>query len=170
MDTGDLLKWGGLAVVAYLVWQELSTGTLGIGTSAAAPAPTPAPTPAPAPTPTPGASVAYVPPTITQQLVAIATAAGNANSLNADQWNYYYSHLSGVSGAVQDPLFSSVFWPNGRPADMTTAPKMTAAQWVAALQAAGVTGLSGLSRGLQNPYQRVVDMHRRAGAGSHWTM
>jgi hypothetical protein len=107
-------------------------------------------------TPPPPPPVAYVPPIMSAQLQALA---GSATMLNADQWNYYYTSPA-PQGLAQPTItnFDTIFFPNGRPADPTNNPTMTAAAFVAAL---GIKGLSGLGYRRYIPVPRLVTMRDR---------
>lgn len=129
---GDILKYGLLAGAAYLIYQQF------FATPAAAPGATGG-TPPPAPPAAP--PYTYVPPTLAVQL-ANSNSSGNAN-LNADQWAYYWNNT--LSKAAIDPtVFTSLFFPNGRPSNPSQSPTMTAAQFVAALGSKGVSGLGAV--------------------------
>jgi len=75
----------------------------------------------------------------------LAGAAGSANPLNADQWNYYWNQL----GFTPNNNFDATFFPNGRPANTANYTKYTPIQFVVAADAGGM-GLSGLG-GLPRP-------------------
>lgn len=80
--------------------------------------------------------VAYQPPSVTQQL---QTAAGaGVTTLNADQWSYYWTQIG--QPAIDGTKWQTVFFPQGRPSATTAEPSMTAAQYVSALQSAGLAG------------------------------
>jgi len=128
MAKDSIFTWVLIGGAAYLAWNWWTSQPVA---AAAPPAggTTPPATPA-APT------VAYVPPTQTQQL---QTAAGaGVTVLNADQWSYYWNQLGFPS--IDPTKWQNVFFPNGRPASGSAAPTMTAGAYVSALQGAGLAG------------------------------
>lgn len=149
----------GAAYIAYEYFIAPAAATTTTGTTP--PATTTGTTPV---TSTPAPGVAYVAPSLTQQL---ATLAGpGVTSLNADQWNYYYTSAT-PQGLGQSAIanFNTIFFPNGRPADSTQNPQMTAAQFVAAIGNPGLSGLSG--RG----YTRVIPVPAMMARGfGHFTL
>jgi len=113
---------GGAAYVAY----KYFTGTT---TLIPAPVATTGTTPPVYPAP-PAASG----PTALQQL----QAAGGTGNLNADEWSYYWTQIG--KPALDPVTFNAAFFPPGRPSDATQNPTMTAAAFVAALGAKGISG------------------------------
>lgn len=88
--------------------------------------------------PAPPPAYTYVPPGTAQLLQQ--SAGPGVTTLNADQWNYYYQRLPGKS-SVPDDVFTALFFPNGRPADPSQNPQMSAADFVAAITTKGLSGL-----------------------------
>lgn len=147
---------GGAAYLAYNWFTNQSTVV-------AAPVPTPTPTPT-GTTPPP---VSYVPPVMSAQLQKLA--GPGVTTLNADQWNYYYTSAPPTGlGQTGIANFDTIFFPNGRPADASNNPQMSASQFVAAL---GVTGLSGVGFGTR----RIISVPKvylkgRGFAGVKYTL
>jgi hypothetical protein len=158
---GEVLKWGAIAVGAYLLWQYFTSSS-----ASAAPAAAPASggTPATpitlqsliaaieaagttaAATPPATGTVVAVPTTFapvaneTALASALIDTAGGVNSLNVDQWNYYAYQLG-----------STVLTPTQSAAVATAAGgdnPMSVDAYIAARTAAGVplsiTGIAGL--------------------------
>ena len=108
----DLLLFGGIALAVYVLWPYLagvSTPVAQTVSTTSSGATTPAPT---------GITI--------QQLQA---AAGGDVMLNADQWNFYYSQLSGVHQTTD------LFTPGNR------GELISAATYMARRAAKGLTGL-----------------------------
>ena len=169
MKTEEIIKYGLVAVGAYLLYIYVIEPMMNPVVTAAAPATgttttaatgTTATTTAPSTTTTAPAQppVAYTPPTMTAQLAAANTTGMSV--LDADQWNYYWNQLG--FPAVSDTVFASTFFPNGRPSDASQNPTMTAAQFTGALTAAGMTGISGV-RGVGD----IVMMGQNRGLGGN---
>lgn len=169
-DSGLLLLVGGAAVAWYGYTQGWFSSLFGTAVPAVIPAPmntqgtNPPMQTSPATVTTPAApsasSLSASGSLAALALAAQASSEGLPNAptatLNADQWNYYYGHVPkfqpSVNGAAVNPgsLFDldSIFFPNGRPANNAAYTQYTAAQFIAALQNAGVswTGLSGFGQ------------------------
>ena len=143
-SSGGIFEWVLIGGAVYLAYQWFTTPAA----VAAAPATTPPATTPPASTATP--PVAYVPPTLTQQLQALA--GSNVTALNADQWNYYLTQPS-PAGLAQpgNPNFTTIFFPSGRPPAGTAEPTMTADQFVAAIGNPGLSGYQGYKRAIPVP-------------------
>lgn len=136
MAQSNILTWVLLGGAAYIAYEWFMSPAVSLGDAATVP-----PTGTPATTPA-APTVAYVPPSLTQQL---ATLAGpGVTTLDADQWNYYYTSAA-PQGLGQPAIsnFTTLFFPNGRPSDPSQNPQMTAAQFVAALGNPGLSGLNG---------------------------
>lgn len=131
----DLIKYGVLAAVGYYVYKNYYQ------------APAVTTTTAPAPT------VAYTAPTSTSLLNKAAQSQPdyirNGGQMTADQWSYIWVNSLSKS-AVDGGTFDALFFPNGRPTNATDTPKMTAAQFVAALGTAGLSGFRAVT-GLPHP-------------------
>ena len=130
------LTWVLLAGAAYIAYEYFfSTPAVAAAAPATGTATTTTTTP-------PASTVSYVPPSLTQQLQTLA--GPGVTSLDADQWNYYYTSAA-PQGLAQPAIsnFDTIFFPNGRPSDPSQNPQMTAAQFVAALGNPGLSGLNG---------------------------
>jgi hypothetical protein len=149
MASSNVFTWVLLGGAAYLAYNYFSTPVVAAAAPAGGSAP---PTPATPVTPTAPVTppVAYVPPSLTQQLQTLA--GPGVSTLDADQWNYYYSQPS-PTGLGQPAVanFNSIFFPTGRPADNTQNPQMTAAQFVAAIGNPGLSGYQGYKRAIPVP-------------------
>jgi hypothetical protein len=129
------LTWVLLAGAAYIAYEYLFSTPAVASTPASIP---PATTPA---TPV-GPAVSYVPPSLTTQLQTLA--GPGVTTLDADQWNYYYTTAPPQGLGQTGPAnFTIIFFPNGRPSDPSQNPQMTAAQFVAAIGNPGLSGLNG---------------------------
>jgi hypothetical protein len=140
---------GGAAYLAWSWWTSQPAAAAPASGSAGPPATPAAP------------SVAYIPPTIAQQL---QTAAGSATNLDADQWAFYWNQIG--QPATDPTKWNTTFFPHGRPANGAAAPTMTAAAYVAALQGAGV---SGYRRGM-GAFMIPVPIVQGRGFGSQYTL
>ena len=138
----DVLKWVLIGGAAYLIYTEFFStpaaaappaGGTGSGSGGSG-------TPPPPSTP----NYVYTPPTTVQQLQNAAGA--QVTQLDADQWGYYWQQIG--KPAIDGAVFGQIFFPNGRPADATQNPEMTAAQFMAAI---ATKGLSGLATGRATP-------------------
>lgn len=147
---GDILKYGLLAGGAYLVYQAYQSTVAPAAAGTTPAAGTPAGTTPAAGTPT----YVYVPPTPAQALAA--SAVGNAYLVNgqmtADQWSYLWTNAL-AKPPLDVGLFSTLFFPNGRPSDPAKSPMMTAATFVDAIAAKGISGAYGVAglKGLSGP-------------------
>jgi hypothetical protein len=152
--TGDIIKYGLLAVGGYLLWNwwtsQPATTTPAVSTSVsptATPVQAVSSTVPPVPlVPVQAATPASAPVTSGSLSAALISAAGSSSQLNADGWSYYLTQLSGV--ALTPQQFSNAF-----PSLTATnrGPTMTAQQFVQALAAAGLSapagyGLNGLGQ------------------------
>jgi hypothetical protein len=170
MKTEDIVKYALIAVGGYLVWVYVLEPLFNQTTAAAGTAPA---TGTAATTGTTGTSTATVPipvtipaqatvpspiitsnsgPGIPQSHMAAQLQAANTTgslTLNADQWNFYWNQLG--LPAVPNAIFTSAFFPNGRPANAVNNPTMTAGSFYTALANAGMTGLSGVGDILMVP-------------------
>lgn len=145
----DVLKWGLIAGGAYLLYAALSKPTAPAAAAAGS---------APAPAATPPASTPQTTTTLAQLLQTAAASDPNFHgTYNADQWSYYYQRLPGRV-AIPAPLFDSIFFPSGRPADPSQYPQYTASDYAAAV---GARGLSGPGARLPLPVPMVHVRRRR---------
>jgi hypothetical protein len=136
---------------------------------------TPATTQAPVSSPTsslpPSVPVAPATPTgITAAQLISASGNGSTGTLNPDQWNFYETQIN-PSAAVTD--FSAQGWT--RPDGVTQVPpgggsnQLTAAQYVALRQQAGLSGFgnlydpTGYGNTVPNPYHLVSDEYNYDG-------
>jgi hypothetical protein len=124
---------GGAAYLAWNWWQSQPAALSVVAAGGAVPPPV-----SPAPV---VPAVAYVPPTTAQALQAAAGAG--VTQLNADQWQFYWDQLGKTP--IPATVFTTHFFPTGRPPDASQNPLMTAAQFVSSLSGAG---LSGYRRGM----------------------
>jgi hypothetical protein len=140
---GEVVKWGAIGVGVYFLYRAFasSSGSGGFSLASLAQAVTnafggggsPAATTTPVVTTTPPVTVTPVA-NESQTASALITAAGGVNSLDADQWNYYWSQISGV------PQTADLFPPANRGA------LMDVNAYITARSAAGLpTTLPGLS-------------------------
>lgn len=172
--TGDILKFGLLAVGGYLLYNWWTSSQA----VAAANPPTAPVTPVPLPvasspaassgvpsipvSPTPLPPVTLPGPSLQPLSAALQSAAGaGSTTLNADQWSYYFTSLNGA--ALSPAQFSAAF--PGLTA--TNRGSYTAQQFVAALAGAGLTapagyGLNGLGQVRPRRIIRVPAMVRPA--------
>jgi hypothetical protein len=188
VDEKEIIKWGLIALGAYLIYEYIQqqgglTNVLA-GTSAAAgtcpagyqmsttgqcvaipvtttqPATTTTTTTQPTSTTQPATTTSAPPPPaqtstlpMSQQLLNAATAAGEPNSLNLDQWAYYYQALTGTQLNIPT-IPTSVYVgaglsPNadGSGPDNTT--PMPVSTWIAIVQLEmPQLGLSGFRGGM----------------------
>jgi hypothetical protein len=145
---GGIVKLALLAGGAYLIWQEFFANSS--TTAAAATTTTP-----PAGTPPAGA------PPATVQLLQNAAGAGVTN-LTADQWSFYWQTNLGKT-PIDPQTFGALFFPNGRPTDLTQIPTMNANQFVAAIATKGISGyrgVAGLAAGVAQPLWLPVILQR----------
>ena len=144
---GTVLKWGLIGAAAYFVYQAWASSQA--SSAAAAPAPGTAPAPVttstlatvaggtapPAPT-TPVVAGTGSNPAATTTAQALVNAAGGETQLTADEWNYYWTQLSGVNQTAD-------LFPAGNRAAL-----MSVNDYIAARSAAGlpttISGFSGL--------------------------
>ena len=135
MAQSNGLTWVLLAGAAYVAYEYLFAAPATVPAGASS-------TTAPPSTTTTTPPVSYVPPSLTQQLQTLA--GPGVTSLDADQWNYYYT-TAAPQGLGQPAVsnFMTIFFPNGRPSDPSQNPQMTAAQFVAAIGNPGLSGLNG---------------------------
>jgi hypothetical protein len=102
---------------------------------------------------------------MSQQVMNAATAAGEPNLLNLDQWNYYYQQISGQQLSLP-PIDTSVYVgaglspnPDGSGPDNTT--PMPLSTWLAIMQdEMPQLGLTGLGR--------ISDLGSLAGRFNPW--
>jgi hypothetical protein len=149
---GELLTIGLVGVGGYLIYSAWSTSS----TSAAA---APAVTGAPAAPPTPPAYT-YTPPTPLAQLQTAAQTnsivMAQGGQADAYQWATIYDGIAGLP-SIASVNINGTFFPSGLPSNQTALantpnysqqglPLMTAAVFLQGIQAAGVTGLSGLGQ------------------------
>ena len=82
---------------------------------------------------------------ISQLVLSAATNAGEPNSLNMDQWCYYYSQATGQTCPDPGSFSAAVYSANGA-TDRTT--PISVSQWLAIMQTqnAGLTGLGAFSK------------------------
>lgn len=138
-----LIKYGLMAGAAYYLYVNFFSGAAAVARSTGL-------TPAP-PVPTgPPAPVVSSPGTWTVAAAASALDKATQNNafkvggkMGADQWKFFYNNLAGAPNV--DPVYDSIFFPNGRPADPSLYTQMTATEFMQALKSGGV-GLSGLGR------------------------
>ena len=145
-NVGEIVKWGLIAVGGYLAWNwyENTFAATAVPATPTTPAvPTTPVTPSTPTTPTtPTTPVVTNPPSTPLANLPLSTlaqkvlnaAGGSGKTLTADQWNYYWSNVSGVHQTAD--LF---------PAGNRTA-LLTFTQYLANRQAKnlGVSGLRGL--------------------------
>ena len=133
----DILTIGVVAGGAYLIWNWWQAQVAQTQVAAAAAVPTVAP------------SVAYVAPTPAQQLqTALGQCMTNSPSicpssglLDADQWSALWTQIG--QPTIPASTFNTLFFPNGRPADASQNPTMSAQTFLAALQTQGLSGVGG---------------------------
>jgi hypothetical protein len=146
-STGELIKWGAIAVGGWYLYQKFfatpaaasatpSTGLTLADLQAAIASMTGSgggSTPAGSSTPAAGSTT---PPAPGSTAAALTTAAGGATSLTADQWNYYWSQISGQTQTVD-------LFPAGDRGALMSVTAYLAARTAAGLSAA-LPGLAGL--------------------------
>lgn len=147
---GDVIKLGLVGGLGYLAWQWWESQSV-----SAAAAPVVTGTPAVSPP-----AYVYTPPAASAQLATAAAAntivQAQGGQADAYQWATIYNGISGLP-SIASVNINSTFFPNGLPSNQTALentagysqqglPLMTAATFLAGLQSAGVTGLSGLGQ------------------------
>jgi hypothetical protein len=149
-----------------------ATGTCGhAAQGTGVPATTPAPVSSPTSSLPPSTSVAPATPAgITAAQLISASGKGSTGTLNPDQWNFYETQIN-PSAAVTD--FSAQGWT--RPDGVTQVPpsggsnQLTAAQYVALRQQAGLSGFgnlydpTGYGNTVPHPYHLVSDEYNYDG-------
>ena len=153
---GDVIKWGLVIGGAYLAWNWYQNY---LATQAVVATPAPAPTPSS--TTGAAASTTATAATTTTRRTQLLNLAGatSTTTLNADQWNYYYSQLGGSFPAG---VFDSLFFPNGRPSDPTQVPTYSVDGFLNLLATKGLSGLGArviaVPRMLRTPQGRMIGM------------
>ena len=155
---GDIVMlglFGGAAYIAWNWWSSLSAPVVA-ATTPAAPATT-APPPNPPTTPVTITNLAPTPtsPVSTQMqnwansngmgasYIENGNSANPAGQLDADHWSAIYTFVTG--NTIDGGAFDSVFFPQGRPADVSMNPVYTAPQFIHMLVAGGSAAYAGLS-------------------------
>jgi hypothetical protein len=181
--------FGGAAYLAWNWWSSLSAPAQSApvqstftpaGTVGTTPAPTPTTQTTPVSTgpvtgPTPSLvtqSIDRLPVSSSMQTWANNNGMGssyveNGNSANApglldaDHWSAIYTYVTG--NTIDGTTFDSVFFPNGRPSDVSQNPVYSAPQFISMLVAGGGAAYAGLS----GPAPRLIPVPMILGGQRH---
>jgi hypothetical protein len=152
MEQKDLIKYGLIALGAYLIYKYiednggLSAVLSGTPLAPALPAAIPGTLGVNPPPPViagatthPSTTTPIPPPVVTpavaatsQQVLAAATAAGEPNSLNFDQWNFYYSQVTGNASPVDPGAIPASVYSGAGAVDRTSL--IPISTWLAIMQ------------------------------------
>lgn len=160
----SIIKYAVIGGGVYLLWQSGALAKIMAsftGGAAAPPAPTttgggggaPPTTGGGGSTGTPPAgtpSYVYTPPTTRASLLAAIAKDNNVfyaqqgNKFNADQWKYYYDQLPGNAGKLDAAGYETLFFPSGRPADVSQYPLFDVDSFLSAISSKGLSGLAAI--------------------------